>query len=62
MYFQTETFKRNSTAEMRFMRKTAGYTLWDRKKSVEMLSNLKVTPMLEHLQNYRRKLIYIFIE
>jgi hypothetical protein len=31
---------------MKFMRKTAGLTLWDHKRSEEILKNLKVVPIL----------------
>jgi hypothetical protein len=34
--------KRLQAAETKFMRKTAGLTLWDRKRNEEILKNLKV--------------------
>jgi hypothetical protein len=39
-------------AEMKFMRKTAGFTLWDHKRN-EILRNLKVEPISKFIQNYR---------
>jgi hypothetical protein len=40
-------------AEMKFMRKTAGLTLWDHKRNEEILKNLKVEPISKFIQNYR---------
>jgi hypothetical protein len=40
-------------AEMKFMRKTAGRTLWDHKRNEEILKNLKVEPISKFIQNYR---------
>jgi hypothetical protein len=33
--------KRLQAGEMKFMRKTAGFTLWDRKRNEEILKNLE---------------------
>jgi hypothetical protein len=38
---------------MKFMRKTAGLTLWDHKRNEEILKNLKVEPIFKFIQNYR---------
>jgi hypothetical protein len=38
---------------MKFMRKTAGLTLWDHKKNQEILKNLKGEPIFKFIQNYR---------
>jgi hypothetical protein len=38
---------------MKFMRKTAGLTLWDHKRNEEILKNLKVEPVYKFIQNYR---------
>jgi hypothetical protein len=48
--------KRLEAAEMKFMRKTAGLTLWDRKRNEEILKNLKVEPVSKFIQNYRANL------
>jgi hypothetical protein len=37
---------------MKFMRKTAGLTLWDHKGNEEILKNLKVEPVSKCIQNY----------
>jgi hypothetical protein len=38
---------------MKFMRKTAGLTLWDHKRNEEILKHLKVEPVSKCIQNYR---------
>jgi hypothetical protein len=38
---------------MKFMRKTAGLTLWDHKRNEEILKNLKVEPIFKFIKNYR---------
>jgi hypothetical protein len=38
---------------MKFMRKTAGLTLWDHKRNEKILKNLKVEPVSTFTQNYR---------
>jgi hypothetical protein len=45
--------KIKQAAEMKFMRKTAGLTLWDHKRNEEILKNLKVEPIFKFMQNYR---------
>jgi hypothetical protein len=40
-------------AEMKFMRKTAGFTILDHKRNEELLENLKVEPVSKFIQNYR---------
>jgi hypothetical protein len=42
-------------AEMKFMRKTAGFTLWDHKRNEEILKYLKVEPVSKFIQNYWAK-------
>jgi hypothetical protein len=44
--------KRLQAAEMNFMRKTAGLTLWDHKRN-EILKNLKFEPISKFIQNCR---------
>jgi hypothetical protein len=36
------------------MRRTAGYTLLDRKKSEDILQELKVDPIMDFVQEYRK--------
>jgi hypothetical protein len=38
---------------MKFMRKTAGLTLWDHNRNEEILKNLKVEPVSKFIKNYR---------
>jgi hypothetical protein len=45
--------KRLQAAEMKFLRKTAGLTIWDHKRNEEILKNLKVEPVSKFIQNYR---------
>ena len=47
--------QRLTAAEMRFMRRTAGYKLRDRKRSEDMLKVLNVIPKLNRVKNYRKK-------
>lgn len=47
--------RRITSAEMRFMRRTAGITLNDRIRSQEITDSLGVTPILRRVKNYRRK-------
>jgi hypothetical protein len=45
--------KRLQAAEKKFMRKTAGLTLWDYKRNEEILKNLKVELISKFIRNYR---------
>ena len=47
--------KRITAAEMRFLRRTAGYTLLDRKRNTDILDEIKTTPILRKIRNYRKK-------
>jgi hypothetical protein len=38
---------------MKFLRKTAGLTLWDHQRNEEILKTLKVEPIFKFIQNYR---------
>jgi hypothetical protein len=44
--------KRLQAAEMKFMRKTAVFTLLDHKGNEQILKNLKVEPVSKFIQNY----------
>jgi 1,2-phenylacetyl-CoA epoxidase PaaB subunit len=50
--------KRLQAAEMKFIRKTAGFTLWDHKRNEEILKNLKVEQVSKFIQNYQAKWKY----
>jgi hypothetical protein len=45
--------KKDCKQQMKFMRKTAGPTLWDNKRNEEILKNLKVEPVSKFIQNCR---------
>jgi hypothetical protein len=38
---------------MKFMRKTAGLTLWNHKRNKEILKKFEVQPIFKFIQNYR---------
>jgi hypothetical protein len=42
------------TAELKYLRRTAGYTLLNHKRNEEILEELHVTPLEENLCTYRR--------
>ena len=44
--------KRIAAAEMRFTRKTAGFTLLDKKKNADIMNELQATPALSKIKNY----------
>jgi hypothetical protein len=44
---------RLKASEMKFLRRTAGYTLLDRKKNEDILQELNTTPVLENITKYR---------
>jgi hypothetical protein len=47
---------RISAAEMKYMRRTAGYTWTDCKTNTQIAKELKLTPILDKLLEYKRKL------
>lgn len=47
--------QRISAAEMKFLRKTAGYTLLDRKRNESIQNELKITPVVRRVKEYRRR-------
>ena len=44
---------RITAAEMKYMRKTAGYTWTDYKSNTEITKELNITPVLDKIQEYR---------
>jgi hypothetical protein len=48
---------RITSAEMEFMRRTAKYTWQDYKTNDDILSELKINPIVNKFQNYRNKWI-----
>jgi hypothetical protein len=46
--------QRPTTAEMKFMRRTAGYSVLDHMRNKQILDKMKVTPVTEYANNYRQ--------
>jgi len=46
--------RRITTAEMKYMRRTAGYTWTDYKTNAQIEMELKITPILDKLLEYKR--------
>jgi len=49
--------RRMTAAEMKYMRRTAGYTWTDYKTNTQIAKELKVTPILDKLLEYKRNWI-----
>jgi len=49
--------RRITAAEMKYMRRTAGYTWTDHKTNVQIAKELKITPILDKLLEYKRSWI-----
>jgi ABC-type ATPase involved in cell division len=45
---------RITAAEMKYMRRTAGYTWTDHKTNTEIAKELNITPVLDKIQDYKR--------
>jgi len=43
---------------MKYMRRTAGYTWTDHKTNIQIAKELKITPILDKLQEYKRNWIH----
>jgi len=50
--------RRITAAEMKYIRRTAGYTWTDHKTNTQIAKKLKITPILEKLQEYKRNWIH----
>jgi hypothetical protein len=46
--------QRLTTAEMEFMRRTAGYSLSDHMSDKHISDKIKVTPLTEYVNNHRQ--------
>ena len=46
--------RRLTAAEMKYMRRTAGYTWTDYKTNAQITKELKITPVLDKLLDYKR--------
>ena len=49
--------RRITAAEMKYMRKTAGYTWTDYKTNTQITKELNITPILDELLEYKRNWI-----
>jgi hypothetical protein len=49
--------RRLTSAEMKYVRRTAGYTLKDHKTNTEIEKELNTTPVLDKIQDYKRNWI-----
>ena len=49
--------RRITAEEMKYMRRTAGYARTDYKKNAQIAKELKITPILEKLLEYKRNWI-----
>jgi hypothetical protein len=54
---KTRDARRITAAEMKYMRRTAGYTRTDYKTNTQFAKELKITPILDKLLEYKRKWI-----
>jgi len=50
--------RRITAAEMKYLRRTAGYTWTDHEKNTQIAKELKITPILDKLQEYKRNWIH----
>jgi len=50
--------RRITAAEMKYMRRTARYTWTDHKTNTQIAKELKITPILDKLQEYKRNWIH----
>jgi hypothetical protein len=51
--------KRITAAEMKYTRKTAGYTWTDHKTNTETAKELNITAVLDTIQDYKRNWIHV---
>jgi len=51
--------KRITAAEMKYMRRTAGYTWTDYKTNAQIAKELKITPILDKVLEYKRSWIHV---
>jgi hypothetical protein len=49
--------RRIAAAEMKYTRRTAGYTWTDYKTNIQITKELKITPILDKLLEYKRNWI-----
>jgi hypothetical protein len=44
---------RLTACDMKFMRRTAGYTKWNHKRNEDILLELKIQPMIDYIKHYQ---------
>jgi hypothetical protein len=49
--------RRITASEMKYVRKTAGYTWTDYKTNTDISKELNITPVLDKIQDYRKNCI-----
>jgi hypothetical protein len=47
-----DSSNRFTACEMKFMRRTVGYTKWDHKRN-DILTELKIEPMIDYIKHYQ---------
>jgi hypothetical protein len=52
-----QEMQEETTAEMKYMRRTAAYTWTDHKTNTEIAKELNITPVLDKIQDYNRNWI-----
>jgi len=55
---KTRDARRITAAEMKYVRRTAGYTWTDHKTNKQIAKELKISPILDKLQEYKRNWIH----
>jgi hypothetical protein len=55
--FKARDVRRITAAEMKYMRRTAGYTRTDYKRNTQIAKELKITPILDKLLECKRNWI-----
>jgi len=57
MIIKARGARRITAAEVKYMRRTAGYTWTDHKTNAQIAKELKITPILDKLLEYKRSWI-----
>jgi ABC-type ATPase involved in cell division len=57
MTIKARDARRITAEEMKYMRRTAGYTWTDHKTNTEFAKELNITPILDKIQDYKKNQI-----
>jgi hypothetical protein len=57
MTIKARDARRITAEEMKYMRRTAGYTWTDHKTNTEFAKELNITPVLDKIQDYKKNRI-----